>query len=132
MTPSSPTPALMKSILVVDDQKTLAELWRIKLGQMGFAVEVGSDGVQALDLMKKQKFDVILLDLFMPKKSGFEVLAEKAETLNGDTPTYVITSSIKREDIEKAKTLGAKKMFLKYEVSPRDVVNSIKEEIGLV
>lgn len=107
----------------------MSNLWRIKFDQMGFAVTIGKDGDEALDYMSKQVFNAILLDIYMPNKNGFEVLAKKGETLNAHTPTYVITSSTKDEDLTHALELGAKKSFLKYQTSPKEIAEVVKEEL---
>lgn len=119
-----------KNILIVDDQLTMAELWRMKFTQLGFGVQLVRDGLDAIDVMRQRKFDLILLDLYMPKKDGFAVLAEKVTTLNADTPTYVITSSIRDDDLIHAKALGAKRSFLKYQTSPKDVVSAVEDELA--
>ena len=119
-----------KRILIVDDQLTMAELWRMKFTQMGYNVQLVRDGLDAINLLKEDKFDLILLDLYMPKKDGFTVLAEKAATQNADTPTYVITSSIKDDDLIHAKALGAKRSFLKYQTSPKEVVSAVEAEFA--
>jgi len=120
---------MAKSILIVDDQKIMANLWRIKFEQIGFEVQTGKDGEEALDFMNKQKFDAILLDIYMPNKNGFEVLSQKGDTLNKHTPTYVITSSVKDQDLTYALELGAKKSFLKYQTSPREITEAVIVEL---
>ena len=65
----------MKSILVADDDAILRALVRATLKKAKYEVAVASDGMAALAQMKKKKFDLLLLDLWMPKMNGFEVLA---------------------------------------------------------
>ena len=66
----------METILVVDDDRAMRDFVREVLKSAGYAVEAASDGVEALSKLKKKKFDLILLDIRMPKKDGLEVLAE--------------------------------------------------------
>jgi len=65
----------MKSILVADDDRILRTFVRTLLKKHGYAVEAAADGQAALSALKKKKFDLLLLDLWMPKMNGFEVLA---------------------------------------------------------
>jgi CheY-like chemotaxis protein len=122
---------MAKSILIVDDQEVMAGLWRIKFEQNGFIVASAKDGLQALDVMNKNKFDAILLDIYMPNMNGFEVLSKKHETLNGETPTYVITSSTKDDDQAHALELGARESFLKYQTSPKEIAEIVKRELKI-
>lgn len=127
---ASPANTRVKNILIVDDQETMAELWKMKFSQMGFDIVMAKDGEQAIDALNMRHFDIILLDLYMPKKDGFDVLARKGETLNRDTPTYVITSSVRDEDITKAKKLGATRAFIKYQTSPKEVIDAVQAELA--
>ncbi len=127
--PAAADPTIVaKKILVVDDESKMADLWRRKFENEGYQVDVVHNGQEALDEMNIQKFDAILLDLFMPKVSGFEVLSAKAKTKNSQSPVYVVTGSLRDEDVEHAKELGAKEAFLKYRISPKDVVRAVKGE----
>lgn len=64
-----------KKILVVEDEKILARTINIKLSNAGFETAVTTNGKEALDAIKKDKFDLIILDLMMPEMNGFELLA---------------------------------------------------------
>lgn len=118
-----------KKILVVDDLKVMADLWKTKFMQMGFDVDMTSDGEEALHALQSKHFDAVLLDLSLPKKNGFEVLEEKVKTQNSATPTFVITGSIKPEDVTRAKKLGAKAAFMKYQTSPKEVISALTSTI---
>jgi CheY-like chemotaxis protein len=61
------------SILVVDDDPEIVTMLSARLGKRGYQVTTASDGTKALEVAKKQKFDVVLLDVMMPGKSGWEV-----------------------------------------------------------
>jgi CheY-like chemotaxis protein len=63
-------------ILVVDDEELNRILLSTSLGESGYTVETAEDGRQALRMLHAQPFDVVLLDLIMPRMDGFEVLAE--------------------------------------------------------
>ncbi len=69
----------MKKILVVDDEENIRELYRIEFEDMGYAVTVVSDGIQALEKMEKDKFDLVTLDMRMPDIDGIETLRKMKE-----------------------------------------------------
>jgi chemotaxis protein methyltransferase CheR len=109
---SSKTPALISEkileVLCVDDSPTiLSMLNKILSSEKGFRVKAtASQGQQALDLLKREKFDVITLDLHMPVMDGLEFLRNRGE---GNTPVLIV-SSVQRDDVneaQKAIELGA-------------------------
>lgn len=70
-------------ILVVDDEKTIRDLFREYLGEEGFLVETASSGQAALELINKEKFDLLLIDLIMPEMDGLELLRQVREGGSG-------------------------------------------------
>ena len=62
------------SVLIVDDDTITRDLLSTNLHEAGYRVEAAEDGVQALDLLHRQPFDAVLLDLIMPNMDGFQVL----------------------------------------------------------
>lgn len=99
-----------------------------KFQARGCVTEAAFDGAQALERMNEQLFDVILLDLLMPVEDGLAVLAKKRATLNGATPSYVLTS-LTGEKLQLARELGANGTFIKSEVTPGQVVDRILAEM---
>lgn len=116
-------------ILIVEDEKPLARALLLKLGNVGFTVQVAFDGQEALDLLAKQEFDLILLDLVMPRVDGFGVLTEMQKK-QIKTPVIILTNLGQEEDIKRAKELGAKEYFIKSATSIADVVKLVKQTIG--
>lgn len=123
-------PAQHKRILIVDDMTSMANLWKMKFAQMGYDVDMTKDGEEAMHALENTHFDAVVLDLYMPNKDGFQVLREKTHTQNSATPTYVVTSSIKQEDVSKAKELGARAAFLKYQTSPKELVSILADDMA--
>ena len=83
-------------ILVVDDDRDIAQVIRVTLESKAFEVEVAYDGKQALASAKKRKPDAIVLDLMMPKMSGIQVLnALRAENNTKDIPVLMLTAATK-------------------------------------
>jgi DNA-binding response OmpR family regulator len=101
-----------KHVLIVEDEKPLSHALALKLGHEGFAVTVAQNGQEGLDLLAKQSFDIVLLDLMMPVIDGFQVLGTlKAK---GPMPYVIVLSNLSQhEDEERVLALGAKKYFIK-------------------
>jgi DNA-binding response OmpR family regulator len=118
-----------KRILVVDDDEALCTALEAKFGNKGYEVTICKDGVECMEILKKEKFDAILTDLHMPNLDGFGVLEQRGETVNADAPLYIITNLGSDQYCEKAMDLGAKKCFVKSLVTLRDVVEMVHREI---
>jgi len=111
----------MKKILVAEDDLFLANAYKAKLSKSGFEVLVARDGKEALDILAKEKVSLVLLDLMMPVKDGFEVLAEMDKKI----PVLVASNLGQKEDIDKAMKLGAKDYIIKSDVSLTDLISKV-------
>jgi len=120
----------MDKILFVEDEPTLQKAVGEILGQEGFEVLAALDGEAGLELIKKEKPDLILLDLILPKKDGFTVLKEIKEDENlKDIPVIVLTNLEGMGDVEKAMSLGATTYLVKANYELDDVIKMIKENL---
>lgn len=120
----------MPRILIAEDEKALARVLELKLTKAGFAVVIAEDGEEASRLLASESFDLVLLDLVMPKKDGFAVLSELA--LKKTTLPVVVLSNLgQTEDEKKAKELGAVDYWVKADISLVDVVNRIKKLLDI-
>jgi len=120
-----------KKILIVEDDMNLARALRLKFQKHGFDSTACYGGEEAIEMMLKQKFDIVLLDILMPGKDGYVVLAEKAGTMNKTTPVHVLTALGQEENLVKAKELGATRCFVKSKVSINEVVDHIMDELHM-
>ncbi len=121
---------MAKKILFVEDEPTLQKAVGEILTQEGFQVFSALDGEKGLELIKKEKPDLILLDLILPKKDGFEVLKEMKENEElKNIPVIVLTNLEGMGDVEKALSLGATTYLIKANYELDDVVNKIKETL---
>jgi DNA-binding response OmpR family regulator len=120
-----------KKILIVEDEEVLIELLKRKLTQEGYQVLIARDGEEGLKVARKITPDLILLNLLLPKRSGFEIMEEmaKEEKLRG-IPVIVISNSGKREELERAKNLGAKDWLIKIEFDPKKTIEKVKKQLG--
>ena len=108
----------------------MAKALSLKLSHEGFETEIAHDGQEALDMVKKKKksYQLILLDLMMPKMDGFTFLAElKKEKIK--IPTIVSSNLSQPEDIDRAKSLGAKDFFVKSDTPLSEVVSKVQKLI---
>jgi two-component system, chemotaxis family, chemotaxis protein CheY len=97
-----------KKILVVDDYSINRSITRTYLLLQGFDVDSVEDGAKGLELVKKNKYDLIITDIEMPNMNGYEFLTSiRQNSLNKTTPVIMLSTLDKIEDINRAKRLGA-------------------------
>ncbi len=118
----------MKKILVVEDDKFLVNVLLSKLQKEGFEVVHAFDGEEALAKVREKKPDLILLDLILPVKDGFDVLKElKEDGATKNIPVIILSNLGQETDIEKGKKLGAVDYMIKANWSMKDVIAKVKE-----
>ena len=116
-----------KKILFIEDEPTLQKEIEEIFKQEDFEMFAAFDGEKGLESAKKTKPDLILLDLILPKKDGFEVLKElKADEKTKNIPVIVLTNLEGMGDVEKALELGATTYLVKANYELEDVVTKIK------
>ncbi len=118
-----------KKILVVEDEESVASVLVEKLKNSGFEAEYVIDGKLALEKVKNNNFNLVLLDLFLPVMDGFEFL-EKLKKSNIKIPVIVSSNLGTEEQIERVKNLGAKDYFVKAETSIEEIIERIKKFLG--
>ena len=118
-------------ILIIEDDKFLSSLLKGRIEKDGFRVIQAFNGEDALALLQQEKPSLIILDLVMPKMSGFEVLqAMSIDPQLNQIPVVVASNLGQDSDIEKAKGLGAKDYFVKMRMSVDELVGKIREIIA--
>lgn len=118
----------MTKILLVEDDSNLREIYGARLEAEGYNISTASDGEEALAIAVKERPDLIISDVMMPKISGFDmldILRSTAETK--DVKVIVMTALSQEEDRARGEGLGADKYFVKSQVTLDDVVSSVKE-----
>jgi DNA-binding response OmpR family regulator len=116
-----------KKIMIIEDDHFLSSLMKARLEKEGFVIVQAFDGEEAIQLLKEQLPSLIILDLIMPKVTGFEVLQMISITPQLDKVPVVILSNLAQDsDIQKAQELGAKEYFVKVKVSIDDLVGRVK------
>ena len=115
-------------ILIVEDDAFLVRAYEVMLTSQGYSVRVAGDGEEALKMLQDDPLPiVILLDLMLPKKSGFEVLeAIRKDARIQGVPVIVLSNLGQPDDIERARSLGAKEYFVKADTPLEQIVGTLK------
>jgi CheY-like chemotaxis protein len=115
-----------KNILIIEDDKFYGNIFKTKFTQLNYNVAIAQDGIQGIAEAKKQKPDLILLDLIMPLKNGFETLIElKNDPSLKDIKVIVLSNLGQEDDVQKAKKIGAVEYIIKANVSLQEVVDKV-------
>ncbi len=115
-----------KRILIAEDEKPIANALSLKLRSAGFETTLVYDGESAIAAVQESQFDLIVLDLVLPKKDGFAVLSE-FKKLKVTTPVLVSSNLSQDEDIKRAHELGAIGYFIKSDITLSAIVERIKQ-----
>ncbi len=121
----------MAKIMLVEDDTNLLEIYGARLLAEGYEVVSAKDGEEALAMAVKEKPDLIISDIMMPKISGFDmldILRSTPETKN--TKVIMMTALNQAEDKERADKLGADRYLVKSQVTLEDVAQAAKEALG--
>ena len=120
----------MKKILFIEDESALQKTFGDILKNKGYEVIKALDGESGLRSAKKERPDLILLDLILPKMDGFEVLKGlKASEETKNIPVIILTNLEETEDIQKALELGATTYLVKSSYTLEEVVKKIEKAL---
>lgn len=118
----------MAKILLVEDDQSLREIYGIRLTAEGYEIVPAGDGEQALALAVKEKPDLIISDVMMPKISGFDMLDILRSTPETKDIKVIMMTALSSEDQrERGEALGANRFLVKSQVGIEDVVNAVHE-----
>ena len=117
----------MTKVVVADDDRMLRKAAETTLRRQGYSVATASDGEEALQLIRSELPDIIVLDLIMPKLQGFDVLQIlKQDTLTSAIPVIVLSSLTQEQDKQEALDLGAVAYFNKSTFSLGELVKQVE------
>jgi CheY-like chemotaxis protein len=120
----------IKNILIGEDERLFRELLSTELGGAGHKVKVVENGKEVLEELKKQKPNLLILDLIMPVMDGFETLeAIRANDEYKDLKVIVLSALGQQSDIDHAKELGADDFLVKSSLSLNEVVEQISKHL---
>lgn len=121
----------MKNVLLVEDESFLANLLRSRLDKEELVTQIARDGEEALKFLKETKFDLVLLDIILPKLSGFEVLERmQADPELQKIPVMIISNLGQESDISRGQALGTVDYFVKARISIEDLIAHVKRFLG--
>ena len=121
---------MAKKILLVEDEVSLRELYLELLRQEGFSVDQARDGQEALDMIQKGGYDLILLDLVLPKLSGVEVLEQlKKQKIKKSNGPVVVLTNLGKEAVDGKKKLGIKDYLIKSDLTPDQFVKKVRSHL---
>ena len=99
---------MSKRILVVDDEEVIRKFLRIHLAKLGYEVEEAEDGLKAIEQLGKERFDLLICDIMMPQKDGWEVVKEvKSNPKTMNIPIMMLTAKNEDSDMFKGYDMGA-------------------------
>lgn len=117
-------------ILLIEDEPNIIEAIRYILSRDGFAVDTHSDGSTALQAVAAKSPDMVILDVMLPNKSGFEILRDlRSETATEDLPVLMLTARGQKKDREMAERFGASQ-FMTKPFSNSEMLKSVRELLG--
>lgn len=120
----------MTRIVVADDDRMFRKVAETTLRRLGYAVATASDGEEALQLIRSERPDMIVLDLIMPKLQGFDVLTIlKQDALTSAIPVIVLSSLTQEQDKQEALDLGAVAYFNKTTFSMSELVKQVENAL---
>jgi len=115
-------------VVIVEDDSSILKMYQTSLQNDGYDVAGAKNGEDGVELVKKEKPDIVLLDIMMPKMDGFAVLEQlKSEESTKNIPVIMLTNLSQDEDKERSNKLGAVDYLVKSDFTPMQVSEKIKK-----
>lgn len=115
------------TILLIEDDSLVAGMYQTKLSLMGYTVRVAADGEEGWTMLTSNPPDVLLLDIVLPKRDGFEILsAIRKDPKLKHLPVLLLTNLGQKPDVQKGLDLGANDYIIKAHFTPAEVVEKIE------
>ena len=122
----------MKSILLIEDDPFLIDIYTTKLKESGFSVEVATNGEEGIIKAKEVKPKLIVLDIVLPQIDGWEILKKIKQDENlKKIPVIILSNLGQKSEVEKGIKLGAVKYLIKAHFAPSEVSEEIKKTLNL-
>ena len=121
------TASVKGTVLLVEDDPMVVKMYERKFKLEGFKLNMAFNGFEGMEALKKERPDIILLDIMMPKMSGLEMLQlVKADPQYKDLPVVMLTNLGDRaEDVQKCKELGAEDYWVKANIRLEEIIERI-------
>lgn len=124
--------SMPKKILIIEDEESLVDLYRLKFEQEGFSVVTSSDGPAGLEAARKELPDLILLDILLPGMDGYQVLESlKKDENTKELDVFFLSNLVQNGEIKKGIEAGAKQYLIKSSLTPSQLVEKVKNYFNL-
>ncbi|MDO8517737.1 MAG: response regulator [bacterium] len=120
---------MAKKILLAEDEKALATVLNLKLKSAGYETHIVYNGEDALQALKDGTYDLMLIDIMMPRRDGFSVLDELKKQGN-KMPVFAMSNLSQDEDIARIKSTGVKDYIIKADTSPAEILARVTKFLG--
>ena len=115
-------------VLIVEDEQDIRDIYALKFEKEGFKVQTAGNGEAAMAIIESNIFDIILLDVIMPKLDGFEVLRRlKDSEKTKNIPVFLLSNLSQEAEINQGLKLKADKYLIKADFTPEEVVIKVRE-----
>lgn len=119
-----------KHVLLIEDEPNIIEAIRFILTRDGWTVTAHSDGADAFEVVRSARPDVVVLDVMLPGRSGFEILQDiRADAALADLPVLMLTAKGQGRDRDLAERYGASR-FMTKPFANTDILTSVRELVG--
>lgn len=116
-----------KNVLLVEDELNIVEAIRFLLGREGWSVDTHSDGTDAAEVIRERRPDLVVLDVMLPGKSGFDILEElRGHEQTADLPVLMLTARGQSRDREMAEKAGVNR-FMTKPFSNTEVLTAVRD-----
>ncbi len=121
-----------KKILILEDEEIIVSLLSRKLSDYGYEVKTAKNGKEGMLMLAQEIPDLVLTDVIMPEKDGFEVISEmKQSELLKNVPVIIISNSGQPVEIDKAKEMGVLDWVIKTEFDPNEIIQKVNKILGI-
>jgi len=120
---------MARKILLIEDNQYIKELYTEVLQNSGYLVEIAEDGISGVKKVKKGGYDLILLDMVMPKSGGLEVITAVSQNppTTKNVPIILLTNLTKDAMVEQALSKGASSYIVKSDITPGQLIENVKK-----
>lgn len=121
----------MTRVLIAEDEKFIANLYKLNLENAGISVAIAGDGAEAVKMIQKSKPELLLLDLLMPKMDGFAVLEWLKDNKKKGyaVPVVIVTNLSQKLNQKRCEELGAADYVVKSDVGVDEILNIVKKHL---
>ena len=117
----------VKKILVVDDEQNVRDLFRAFLDDMGYSVTTAIDGIDALDKIANERFDLYIVDIYMPRMGGLELISRLKELQ--PSAVIIVTTGYSGLDVDFRSIRNAAFMYLSKPIKPDELIRAVEAQV---